>query len=141
MRPLAGPTFDGPFDAIHNRENDMPDLIDPLPWRILTTTNLPVPGQPVLLRLKAPHKIDNPKAEPADIGTLLRPGFRYGYVVAVLRYMKDGFGNLFPLEFVAYEFSTPKGLGVEGPNGRTTLHTEMRTRYEMYAVDAWLVLS
>lgn len=143
MRDIAGPpVFDGPFDALTNKD-DTPMPVPPdvplLTWHPLAPNDLPSIGQPVLLRLKNRKEIAKPQNAAfgtMDVGTLLRPGFRYGYTVAVLRYMQDGFGNLFPLEFVAYDFKQGGG----SPGTADLLGFDLRTRYVLSEVDAWLVL-
>lgn len=135
------PTFDGPFAALTDSDYTMPIPHDPYQpaqpgsapcvWNALTPTSLPEIGQPVLLRLKDRKEITRPQnaalgAE--DVGRLFRPGFRYGYTIAVIRCGKDGFGHLFPLEFVAYEFKQGGEF-------------DLRTRYTLDTVEAWMVLS
>jgi len=94
-------------------------------WTKVAPGTMPTRGEPVLIRLVDTKII---KGKGSDHESVLLPGPPYGFQVAVLRYVKDGFENWHPEVFVALGFNSGGGH-------------ELRGTYKLNQVSHWARLT
>jgi hypothetical protein len=100
-------------------QTDYPDAYAPV-----SQTDYPDAYAPVVVRFKE-HRTNL-----LSSGSLLEKGTNYGYAVCVMRYGRDGFGNYFPICFVAVDID----------NG-TLYNPRLERSIPLNEVEAWARLN